>query len=228
MKRAVGLPVLLLAAALAAACSDDVQDIYSSYPAFFRFSPVTAASQLYTAVSNPGQFCTVTFQNGQYYIFTDARGTSTSWSVTAQQQYGQPVYISGFIVGTPAVIDMSGQFPLTAYDLVCPHYHAPRGLRRRDADDLPPLRQLLRPQQRRHARERPRHAHALPLPRGVQPRHANAHHTKLSPLIPHRPGRYPNRPGRIVSGRHDGTVMGWGDVDAGLCPERVRRDESRL
>ena len=22
--------------------------------------------------------------------------------------------------------------------------------------------------------------------------------------------------------------MGWGDVDAGLCPERVRRDESRL
>ena len=113
MKRAVGLPVLLLAAALAAACSDDVQDIYSSYPAFFRFSPVTAASQLYTAVSNPGQFCTVTFQNGQYYIFTDARGTSTSC--------GQPVYISGFIVGTPAVIDMSGQFPLTAYDLVCPH-----------------------------------------------------------------------------------------------------------
>lgn len=121
MKRAVGLPVLLLAAALAAACSDDVQDIYSSYPAFFRFSPVTAASQLYTAVSNPGQFCTVTFQNGQYYIFTDARGTSTSWSVTAQQQYGRPVFISGFIVGTPAVMDMSGRFPLTAYDLVCPH-----------------------------------------------------------------------------------------------------------
>ena len=121
MKRAVRLLALLLAATAAAACSDDVQDIYSDWQAYFRFSPVTSVPQLYTAVSNPGQFCTVTFPNGQYYVFTDPRGTSTSWPVTAQQQYGRPVFISGFIVGTPAVMDMSGRFPLTAYDLVCPH-----------------------------------------------------------------------------------------------------------
>lgn len=123
MKRAVRLLALLLAATAAAACSDDVQDIYSGQPAYFRFSPVTSVPQLYTAVSNPGQFCTITFLNGQYYVFTDPRGTSTSWPVTAQQQYGRPVFISGFIVGTPAVMDMSGRFPLTAYDLVCPHCH---------------------------------------------------------------------------------------------------------
>lgn len=121
MKRAARLPALLLAAALAAACSDDVQDVYSGYPAFFRFSPVTSAPKLYTAVSNPGQFCTITFQNGQYYIFADARGAAPPLPVTGQQQYVHPVCISGFIVGTPAVMDMSGRFPLTAYDLVCPH-----------------------------------------------------------------------------------------------------------
>lgn len=121
MKRAARLSALLLATALAAACSDDVQDVYSGYPAFFRFSPVTSAPKLYTAVSNPGQFCTITFQNGQYYIFADARGAAPPLPVSGQQQYVHPVCISGFIVGTPAVMDMSGRFPLTAYDLVCPH-----------------------------------------------------------------------------------------------------------
>ena len=135
MKRAVRLLALLLAATAAAACSDDVQDIYSDWQAYFRFSPVTSVPQLYTAVSNPGQFCTVTFPNGQYYVFTDPRGTSTSWPVTAQQQYGRPVFISGFIVGTPAVMDMSGRFPLTAYDLVCPHCYETSAITRPVAFD---------------------------------------------------------------------------------------------
>ena len=119
MKRAA-LCLLAAAGSLLTACTDDVQDIYSDSQAFFRFDRVLTVPPLYTAVSNPGQFCTITFQSGQYYIFTDARGNATTVPLTAAEQYYKPVFISGFIVGTPSVTDLSGNFPLLAFDLVCP------------------------------------------------------------------------------------------------------------
>ncbi len=111
---------LIVAGLLSTACGEDVENLYSGVRAFFRFTPVTAAPPLNTALNNPGMFCTVTFARGQYH-FTLSDGTSVPYSPTQIDQYGKPEYIAGFIVGTPALPDLSGNFRIAAYDLACPN-----------------------------------------------------------------------------------------------------------
>lgn len=96
-------------------CSDDVQSEYSHHRAFFRFPMVSTTPQLLTALNNPGMFCTITFPP-QVYRFSDADGRSTDVQRTALEAYGKPIFIAGFLVGTPAL----GSGMPVAYDLVCP------------------------------------------------------------------------------------------------------------
>lgn len=119
-----GLLTLLLCA-----CADEAESYYANVRAFFRFGNVITTPQLLTAVSNPGQFCTITFAGG-YYHFTGPDGSSTPYAATAVDNYGRPEYISGFIVGTPAVPDLSGNFTLSAFDLVCPNCYTENALQR--------------------------------------------------------------------------------------------------
>ncbi len=119
-----GLLTLLLCA-----CADEAESYYANVRAFFRFGNVITTPQLLTAVSNPGQFCTITFAGG-YYHFTGPDGSSTPYAATAVDNYGHPEYISGFIVGTPAVPDLSGNFTLSAFDLVCPNCYTENALQR--------------------------------------------------------------------------------------------------
>ncbi len=107
------------AAVLLAACTDDVADLYASIRAFFRYDNVTASHQLYTALNNPGEFCTVTLRNSVIY-FTDADGRSSQGNLSATEVYGKTQCVAGFIVGTPSVPDLNGQTSARAYDLVCP------------------------------------------------------------------------------------------------------------
>lgn len=123
MSRRLLPAVALLAAVLLAGCTEDVENTYTSVRAFFRFTPVTSVHQLNTALNNPGMFCSVTF-NPQSYVFTDSEGNATSVNRTALDLYGTPVFICGFIVGTPSLPDVNGNFYNVAYDLVCPNcYH---------------------------------------------------------------------------------------------------------
>lgn len=113
-------PLALLLALLPASCAEEAESYYANLRAFFRFGSVITTPQLNSAVNNPGQFCTITFSGG-YYLFTGPDGSFTRYAATAVDNYGRPEYVSGFIVGTPAVPDLNGNFALSAFDLVCPN-----------------------------------------------------------------------------------------------------------
>lgn len=120
MKKGLKWMVAVLVAMVLTGCTEDVENIYSNFRAFFRFTPVTSAQPLYKALNNPGIFCTTEFSTS-YIIFKGNNGDSYSAPRTALDQYGRPVYISGFIIGTPSVPDLKGNFYTVAYDLVCPN-----------------------------------------------------------------------------------------------------------
>ena len=102
------------------ACDNDVLSEYSRNPAFFRYPNVNTTPELRAALNSPGEFCKITFPN-PYYLFTNAHGHSTQVNRTSLEAYGKPVFISGFLVGTPAVPNSSSNFYQVAYDLVCPN-----------------------------------------------------------------------------------------------------------
>ena len=102
------------------ACTDDVQSEYSGHRAFFRYPMVQQTPELRTALNDPGMFCAITFPPN-YYRFTDINGRFTQMNRTSLEAYGKPVFISGFLVGTPILPDMSGRVQPVAYDLVCPN-----------------------------------------------------------------------------------------------------------
>ena len=103
-------------------CDDDLQNEFSRQPAFFRFPMVNTTPELRSALNNPGMYCKITFPP-QLYLFSDAQGHSTPVNRTSLEAYGKPQFISGFLVGTPSVPDLSGNFFNVAYDLVCPACH---------------------------------------------------------------------------------------------------------
>lgn len=126
MRRLVSL--LLLVAALAG-CTDDSENLYTKYRAFFRYSYVSTTPPLYAAVNSPGIFCTITFPAGKYH-FALTDGNAFTYTPTALDAYGPPECIAGFIVGTPQVPDVYGNFTVTAYDLVCPNCYEESAIQR--------------------------------------------------------------------------------------------------
>ncbi len=116
------LRTIVLAFALVS-CDATVESEYSRLRAFLRVTPVTAATPLFEAANNPGIFCKVT-QDDAHYIFTRQNGTSTQLNITAvSANYARmkSIYNEGFIVGTPSLPNLSGQFYQVAFDIVCPN-----------------------------------------------------------------------------------------------------------
>lgn len=107
------------AASLFSSCTDSISEEYSSERAFFHYASVSTNPPLYQALNNPGVYCRITFDQN-YYHFQNTSGVSYSSPRTALDVYGSPRYISGFIVGTPTIPDLNGNFYQVAYDLVCP------------------------------------------------------------------------------------------------------------
>ena len=101
------------------ACADDILSEFSHYPAFFRYPNVNTTPELRAALNSPGEYCKITFPPS-YYRFTNAQGRSTQVNRTSLEAYGKPVFISGFLVGTPSIPD-NGNFYQVAYDLACPN-----------------------------------------------------------------------------------------------------------
>lgn len=124
LKAVVGLCV-----SAGVACSGDVQGEYTRHHAFFRYPNVNTTPELRTALGSPGMFCKITFP-AAYYLFTDADGKFTQVNRTSLDAYGQPMFIAGFLVGTPSIPDFSGNFVPVAYDLACPNCFSESAIQR--------------------------------------------------------------------------------------------------
>lgn len=115
----LSLAIALLLMGGTVGCADDVTDVYSRYPAFFRFTTVSAVIPLYNATQSPGMFCSITIGTSTYQ-FTGNDGQTMTYPISAAAGYGRPECISGFVVGKASVPDLDMQYPLVAYDLACP------------------------------------------------------------------------------------------------------------
>ncbi len=121
MRRSGVWTALLSGLLLVTSCADDVESVYANYRAAFNFTPVTAVSQLHQAANNAGLYCLV-WRSNDKYMFQNARNETGSYPITATDAYNTWQCISGFIIGTTNVPDIStGQLTLVAYDAACPN-----------------------------------------------------------------------------------------------------------
>ena len=114
-----GLALMLGAMATLLACGEESTSRFSHHRAFLRFSPVAAAPVLSAAVHGVGEWCAITY-DASHYVFTNAAQRTSRYPRTALDAYGAPTSIAGFVVGTPALPDLSGRQTVVAFDLVCP------------------------------------------------------------------------------------------------------------
>ena len=114
-----GLALMLGAMATLLACDEESSSRFSHHRAFLRFSPVAAAPVLSAAVHGVGEWCAITY-DASHYVFTNAAQRTSRYPRTALDAYGPPTSIAGFVVGTPALPDLSGRQTVVAFDLVCP------------------------------------------------------------------------------------------------------------
>ena len=114
-----GLALMLGAMATLLACGEESTSRFSHHRAFLRFSPVAAAPVLSAAVHGVGEWCAITY-DASHYTFTNAAQRTSRYPRTALDAYGTPTSIAGFVVGTPALPDLSGRQTVVAFDLVCP------------------------------------------------------------------------------------------------------------
>jgi len=114
-----GLALMLGTMATLLACGEESTSRFSHHRAFLRFSPVAAAPVLSAAVHGVGEWCAITY-DASHYVFTNAAQRTSRYPRTALDAYGAPTSIAGFVVGTPALPDLSGRQTVVAFDLVCP------------------------------------------------------------------------------------------------------------
>lgn len=125
MKHLFSLLLIFTGLCCCTSCSDEAEQAYAHFPAFFRFTPVTAAHPLHAALNNPGEYCTISIEP-RSFVFTDQRGRSVRLPQSAVDEQVKPEYIDGFVVGTPSTPDMSMRFVPLAFDRACPacyEYH---------------------------------------------------------------------------------------------------------
>lgn len=124
------VPCLLLMLLAAIACQK-AEDLYSNYPAYFVFTPVTQAPELYTALNSNGEFCTIT-PNANAYVFASPRTSTTVQRTAVDQHVSIALGLDGFIVGLPNIPEMGYDVPrVVCYDLCCPNCYRDLSITRR-------------------------------------------------------------------------------------------------
>lgn len=109
------------------ACSSDtlVTNRYAKYPAYLIYPIVNAHPPLYHALTNPGQWCTITLDaTGQKFRFNNPSENTIGESNTSTliQYRGYKLGLSGIIVGLPNIPEPGTMAPIvTCYDLACPN-----------------------------------------------------------------------------------------------------------
>ncbi len=115
------LLLLLFPLLTLSSCSNEANDTYAHERAFLKFAPVSGVIPLLTAVQNNGLFCSIRLGTNTFE-FRCSDGSTATYPYTADiKNYGQPQCVSGFVVGHSSLPDLNMNYPLLAYDLVCPN-----------------------------------------------------------------------------------------------------------
>lgn len=107
--------LLLLFPLLVAACTSDVDGVYSNIRANFIYTNVLTQNNLRVALNNPGYFCSVTYAS-PYFYFGMYGETTTSADGTAIIQQGYKAGIVGLLLGYASLPTEA----VVAYDMACP------------------------------------------------------------------------------------------------------------
>lgn len=100
-------------------CSNEADDAYAHERAFLKFPYANDVAPLFTALNNNGQWCCIELGTSSFIFKTFTQ--SGSYPYTSEiKNYGQPQCVAGFVVGKSSLPDMNMQYPVMAYDLVCP------------------------------------------------------------------------------------------------------------
>ena len=116
--------LLLMMTVLSWTSCEEADTLYdTTHRAFFRFTPVTSAFPLQSALNNPGEWCTITFSNNYYHFRSWDGKYSYDATKTAIDAYGKPIVegLNGFLVGTSNLISTTGVNEVLCYGLVCPN-----------------------------------------------------------------------------------------------------------
>lgn len=119
MKRFLSLFFVLL---LFSCSNDDVESTYAAFHAYFRFDKVMTTAPLYSALTAPGEYCSVYIDNSASNIIFQSTTSSLPVAITSITYYQKIQFIAGLIVGESNVPDMTTmQLPLLAFDRACPN-----------------------------------------------------------------------------------------------------------
>lgn len=115
--------MLSLAALLFTTC-EKAETFYARHAARLNYNLVSTTPPLFHAVSGRGQFCAINYRpsssSSYIYTFVSAIGESHTSAPVSVTLSGVPSSIAGFFVGTPQLLNLSGQQALVAFDRVCP------------------------------------------------------------------------------------------------------------
>lgn len=111
-------------------CSNEADDAYAHERAFLKFPYANDVAPLFTALNNSGQWCCIELGTSGFVFKTFTQ--SGSYPYTSEiKNYGQPQCVAGFVVGKSSLPDMNMQYPVMAYDLVCPVCYSQRLITRK-------------------------------------------------------------------------------------------------
>ncbi len=111
---------LLVGLLFVLSCAEDVQKEYSTHRAYFRYNKVLTTQPLYAALTGPGMYCSIAFQNGK--VTFSSLTNSVVQTLTDIAYYDKLMTINGFIVGMSNVPEMgTSTLPLLCFDRVCPN-----------------------------------------------------------------------------------------------------------
>ena len=128
---------LLACCAVSVSCGD-AESLYSSFYAYFSYTPVNSKPTLYRACTSLGEFCSITFPVGskKYVIQSPSTPSETDYIDRTSDQGYRNFRLglgTGLIIGLPSIPEMMAtESTVVCYDLCCPscyqNEHVQKGL----------------------------------------------------------------------------------------------------
>ena len=119
--------VVIIATSIFASC-EKAENKYSDFPARFIYKPVSAAPNLFRACTSLGDFCSITFERGNYMIKSPSTPSHVDkiqpTAIQGYQNFMLGLGGGGLIIGLPILPEMlAPESQVTCYDLSCSNCH---------------------------------------------------------------------------------------------------------